>query len=186
MRRLLLPDGEVILRPSRVEDAEGLTELDRTLAEDGRGMVFGLDQVPTPEEWRVRIEMMGREREAKSVSLVAERRGTIAASATLRQFVPSFCSHAAFVALGVHPDAQRRGIGRAMLEMLIEHAKKSSLIRVELYVRDDNHRARALYRSVGFVDEGVRARFIRLPDGRFVDDRTMVLFLDGSQLGASR
>jgi ribosomal protein S18 acetylase RimI-like enzyme len=46
----------------------------------------------------------------------------------------------------------------------------------ELYTRQDNDRARALYESEGFVIESTRARFIRLPDGRYVDDLVYVRF----------
>ena len=47
------------------------------------------------------------------------------------------------------------------------------MLRVELGVRADNLRAVALYRSLGFVEEGVRRDFVRLGDGSFVDDITM-------------
>jgi putative acetyltransferase len=63
------------------------------------------------------------------------------------------------------------------MEYLIDHARAHGLIRIELYTRDDNMRGRALYESLGFVLEGVRRKFVRLEDGTFVDDLTMVRFL---------
>jgi putative acetyltransferase len=43
----------------------------------------------------------------------------------------------------------------------------------------ENTRAVALYESLGFAREGVRARFVRHPDGRYEDDLIMTLALPG-------
>ena len=42
------------------------------------------------------------------------------------------------------------------------------MLRVELVVHADNERAQALYRSMGFVEEG-RHRAYALKNGRYVD-----------------
>jgi ribosomal protein S18 acetylase RimI-like enzyme len=110
--------------------------------------------------------------------LVAESDGVIVGSGDLRQLSPARCAHVGVLAVGVHPEHQRRGIGRALVSALIEHARAAGLLRLELYVRADNPRAIALYRSLGFEHEGTRARFVRLPDGTFVDDWIMARFID--------
>jgi ribosomal protein S18 acetylase RimI-like enzyme len=56
-------------------------------------------------------------------------------------------------------------------------AKAGGIERLELYVRRDNDRARALYQSEGFTEESTRARFVRLPGGKYVDDLVYVRFL---------
>lgn len=168
------------IRPVRVADAERILMLDRALATDGRGMVLTPEQVRSVDEERRRIDNLHRKLAAGDVTLcmVADVPGmrAIAGTAQLDQLGPARCRHVGVLSLGVHPEAQRQGIGRALMLALIEHAAQSGLIRLELYVRSDNERARALYQTLGFVDESTRRRFVRLEDGRYVDDVIMSRF----------
>jgi ribosomal-protein-alanine N-acetyltransferase len=61
--------------------------------------------------------------------------------------------------IGVDPAYQGCGIGRRMLEELLNIAADSV---VHLEVRTDNAAAIALYRSVGFADVGLRKRYYRI------------------------
>ena len=61
--------------------------------------------------------------------------------------------------IGVDPDFQGSGVGRAMLDRLLAIARTDT---VYLEVRTDNVPAIALYESVGFVKMGVRKRYYRI------------------------
>lgn len=63
--------------------------------------------------------------------------------------------------IGVRPDRQGRGIGRALLRELIATAGGR---RILLEVRTDNEPALALYRSSGFETIGLRRRYYQ-PSG---------------------
>jgi ribosomal-protein-alanine N-acetyltransferase len=52
--------------------------------------------------------------------------------------------------VGVTKSAQGKGIGRAIMEALIDAATARGCQRVELQVRTDNSRAQKLYRHLGF------------------------------------
>jgi ribosomal protein S18 acetylase RimI-like enzyme len=82
--------------------------------------------------------------------------------------------HVGVLGIGIVPEYRERGIGRLLMERVIEEAWKRGITRVELTVRADNERAAALYRALGFVDEGVR-RNAFLVDGRYYDLRSMAL-----------
>lgn len=75
------------------------------------------------------------------------------------------CHHIAdegFVAnVAVHPNHRRRGIGRLLVTAAMQNA--AALSRLTLEVRVSNTAAIALYRALGFVDEGVRPRFYAHP-----------------------
>lgn len=65
--------------------------------------------------------------------------------------------------LAVHPDFRRQGLGRAVLNALLEDADRRGLHRLALEVRVSNGAAIALYRSHGFAVAGLRRRFYSLP-----------------------
>lgn len=109
--------------------------------------------------------------------LVAEEGDALVGSATVRRYEPPLTRHVAVLSLGVHPDAQRRGHGRALLRGVCDLARDElGVTRLELFMRADNARAKALYESEGFEVEGARRRFVRLPDGTLVDDLILVRF----------
>ena len=166
----------MLIRPSVEDDAQQMVDLERLLAENGRGMVLSPDQVNTAEEEKARIAV-GNSGGA-TLGIVAEIDGRIVGSAFLKQLGPERCRHVGVLSVGVHPDRQRTGIGRALMTHLIEHGRAHGLQRLELYVRGDNAPAQALYVSLGFVQEGTRARFIKLEDGTYVDDFIFCRFLE--------
>jgi ribosomal-protein-alanine N-acetyltransferase len=60
--------------------------------------------------------------------------------------------------IGVDPTYQGQGIGRHMMEELLEYASSGTIF---LEVRTDNEAAIALYASLGFVNVGLRRRYYR-------------------------
>lgn len=181
-RTVPLSDGRsATLRPASVRDAEGSIELDRALHRDGRGLVMSEDQIRSVGDERIRIDRMYAAWSAGDATLIAfaevPRIPGIAGAAVLQQLGPARCRHVGVLSVGVHPDAQRLGLGRALMQYLIDHARACGLERLELYTRIDNERARALYASLGFQLEGTRAKFVKLDDGTYVDDLILVLFL---------
>ncbi|MBU3685069.1 MAG: ribosomal-protein-alanine N-acetyltransferase [Mycobacterium sp.] len=61
--------------------------------------------------------------------------------------------------VGVDPAYQGRGIGRRMMAALLDLAGQDGVVFLE--VRTDNEPAIALYRSLGFVEVGLRRRYYR-------------------------
>jgi [ribosomal protein S18]-alanine N-acetyltransferase len=58
--------------------------------------------------------------------------------------------------IAVHNGFRRQGIGRALLQRVIEQARRRDSLRVTLEVRVSNLAAQKLYESVGFVSQGLR------------------------------
>jgi L-phenylalanine/L-methionine N-acetyltransferase len=87
-------------------------------------------------------------------------------------------THCASIALAVHDDFYRRGVGSALLTALLDCADRSfGLRRVELAVFAENAAAIALYRRFGFVEEG-RSRGYAMRDGVLADVLHMARFAD--------
>lgn len=68
--------------------------------------------------------------------------------------------------LCVHPDCQRRGIGRLMLNHLTQASRESGADTILLEVRQSNIIAMQLYLSAGFHELGVRSGYYPDHDGR--------------------
>jgi ribosomal-protein-alanine acetyltransferase/tRNA threonylcarbamoyl adenosine modification protein YeaZ len=63
--------------------------------------------------------------------------------------------------LAVVPEARRRGVARALLEDLLEHAGAAGAASLTLEVRVSNFAAQALYRAFGFRLAGLRRGYYR-------------------------
>jgi len=168
-----------VIRPADFSDVSLLHELSIAVARDGRGVVFTVgDLIAGGPRAAARIaESIDPATRDDNLVLVATVDDAIVGEAGVQRLKPSFTRHVGVFSIEVHPEHQRRGIGRTLMRACVEWAKDRGVERLELYTRRDNDRARALYESEGFVIESARARFIRLPDGRYVDDLVYVRFL---------
>jgi len=67
--------------------------------------------------------------------------------------------------IGVAATQQRKGLGRVLLNGMLELAREKNMRRVLLEVRPSNTAAVALYRSAGFAEIGLRRGYYRDADG---------------------
>lgn len=65
--------------------------------------------------------------------------------------------------VAVREDARNRGIGKALLKKMIEFGIEDGRSRFILEVRTGNMPAIALYRGLGFVEDGIRPDFYENP-----------------------
>lgn len=68
--------------------------------------------------------------------------------------------------LCVHPHHQSQGVGRGMLQRLIDLARWHRADRIFLEVRPSNAPAKRLYRGMGFQEVGRRRNYYPARDGR--------------------
>jgi ribosomal protein S18 acetylase RimI-like enzyme len=84
---------------------------------------------------------------------------------------------AALWGLYVDPDARRQGVGRALVQEMIQRARAlPGLEQILLTVMSHNQNAILLYRALGFQRYGQAPRAMRL-DGRAFDEDLMLLAL---------
>ncbi|MDO4742807.1 MAG: ribosomal protein S18-alanine N-acetyltransferase [bacterium] len=65
--------------------------------------------------------------------------------------------------VAVLPEYRKNGVGKNLINRLVEYAKKQQLISVSLEVRESNSIARHLYSTFGFLDVGRRKNFYSKP-----------------------
>jgi RimJ/RimL family protein N-acetyltransferase len=84
--------------------------------------------------------------------------------------------HRATLGMGIERRARKKGFGRALLRTAIAWARARELVWLDLGVFAHNEVARALYKSVGFVETGIVKDQFRV-DGVMIDDVSMTLSL---------
>jgi len=148
------------MRPMRWTDIEGLVALERELFPD--------DAWAAPTWW---AELAARPR--RDYVVEEGPGGTIDGYAG----VDLGGEVADVMTIAVAPGAQRRGLGRRLLDELVARAEGDHAAYVMLEVRDDNVAARSLYQTRGFELLSIRRRYYQPGD---VDAHVLRLTLGGA------
>jgi putative acetyltransferase len=162
-----LPEG-LTLRAVELGDIPGITKLANLPLYRAGTMRLPFQSEGETANW------YAAGRDTASPTLVGEIGGEIVGVGGLQR-QNGRRAHVAILGLGVHDAYQRRGVGAALLEALLDTAFNWLQIRrVELTVFSDNAAAIALYERYGFEREGV-LRGCAFRDGVYVDVNAMAL-----------
>lgn len=85
-------------------------------------------------------------------------------------------SHRGSLGMGILPDFRGQGIGTKLLEKVLAHAKDFGLEKVELHVYTTNNSGIALYKKMGFEQEGLIKKYRKI-EGQYFDSLAMGKFL---------
>jgi len=139
------------IRLAEPGDVQAIGEMSRDFIESGLG-------------WRYDPSYMLRAlRRRESVVLAACGRQTYVARE--RPSISGFAimdfgdERAHLVLLAVQPTQRRRGIGRRLVEWLLESAVTAGMASVHLELRADNEAARRFYRALGFSETVLVPRY---------------------------
>ena len=120
-----------------------------------------------PEENTMTADQEARYLQAKAesageIELLAEVDGRLAGMAGIEGIGPrEKVRHRADVGISIDREFGGLGIGRALTEACVACARQAGYAQLELSVVAANHRAIALYQSVGFVEYGRNPRGFR-------------------------
>ncbi|MGB0588075.1 MAG: GNAT family N-acetyltransferase [Myxococcota bacterium] len=150
-----------IIRAADRRDASAYLVHTKALVGETVYMLKGVqDTLPDLAEQRLIFDYFSRT--LTCLCLVASRpslglgREPILASLTLTGARTQRTQHTVQLGMGVLREAWGLGIGSALLDAALTWARANPILsRVRLQVYQDNHAARKLYESRGFVDEGV-------------------------------
>lgn len=135
----------VALRAGDVRDVDDLLRVERAANLVALAHVFPPEQYPYPDD-DVRERWLRVLHDPLAQVAVAERNGEVVGFVAWRRDVVEH--------LGVHPDAQRRGVGTRLLT----HAVSAIGSSPRLWVLVDNSNARAMYSSLGWAATGHERR----------------------------
>ena len=173
-RLVRLKNGRAVtVRCASAEDAKGLALLSRQIAGELAYTVTEPDEAPSAEEMAERIQ--DRHAHPARLLLVAANTdghiwGELDCGAGSRRRL----AHRARFGISVARDHRDQGIGRALIQAMLDWAGTHPVIeKVVLGVFAENEAAIELYRRMGFVVEGRRVREFKLGPGRYADDLIM-------------
>ncbi|RUR09732.1 GNAT family N-acetyltransferase [Legionella sp. km772] len=86
-------------------------------------------------------------------------------------------AHIGVLGIGILAPYRNQGIGKKLLKTAIGQARLKGLTRIELTVREKNHRAIALYEQFGFVKEGIHKNAVRI-NGNYEHHLFMALLFE--------
>ncbi|MBI2392048.1 MAG: GNAT family N-acetyltransferase [Deltaproteobacteria bacterium] len=171
-------DGRTaVIRNATEDDAQALLDDLRDFVEDGEGQVLVPGELaPTLDEERAWIR--GQNDDSNKLLLVVEIGGAIVGNLTFATSPRRRIAHTGTFGVGLAREARGIGIGTALVTRLLAWAADHPTIeKVNLRVLATNARAIAMYRKLGFVEEGRLVREIRYEDGTYCDDVSMARFV---------
>ena len=178
--------NDIIVRAAKPSDAALLNSYLRGIYREGIGMIT------RPEEFRAsnfrqRFWLARKGINPDETCLLAVCGDAIVGMLECWTDKRQRVRHSTIIAMSVHADWRKRGIGKKLLLHFADWVQKHArLERIELHVHADNVAALALYRSIGFVHEGTRRAVVRYEDGTVTDDHIMALWPKGDKMTTPR
>lgn len=174
-----------VVRHATPDDAANLLTYIRSVAQETGFFVIQPDEFPSSEE-QERQWVQEHLDDPRKLALVAEAGDEIIGSLSVENGPFQRTSHTGTFGVSVRQDWRGKGVGTAMIEFLLEWAETNPLVeKVELSVFSSNANAIRLYRRLGFLEEGRRAKAIRLAPGEYVDEVLMARFVKPGLAGAT-
>lgn len=176
MPTIKLSSGEeIVIRRWELQDIPGLYRLMHAVFQEGKGMltkVLPLTMEDLFREWHMQLP----ENQTTFVALAGEQKDQVVGWLRCeRRSLPSL-RHSATLWMGVAEAFRGKGIGAELIRESFNWAKEQGIERLELGVRGSNRSALALYKKMGFQEEGRKIRAIKTENG-YEDDIWMCAYL---------
>jgi len=148
----------ITIRLAEPRDAQAVAMMSRDFIEAGLGWKYDAP----------RVLRAIRDRDTLAVVACEGGKSAAAARGALTGFAIMECGdeRAHLVLLAVRPSHRRLGIGKRMLEWLLESARVAGMASIHLELRANNDAARRFYRAMGFYETVLVPGYYRGGEGR--------------------
>lgn len=165
--------GRLVIERGQESDGETLLAIYEGVLGEGRWFVSAPEEfLHTPETYGRHIAWMNGQ--DNSVYLVGRVQRAVVGAVYISGGTLRRLRHTGRLEIFLDPRFRGGGVGRAMMMAAVAWAEENPrLKKLSLNVYDDNARAIALYRSLGFMDEGHRKGEYREQDGTLRGDLLM-------------
>ncbi len=165
------------IRTAQPEDAAALLAYILPIAEETEFFIIEPDEFPASEEqeqkWiREHLDSPGK------ILLLAETSGGIIGNLNFENGPYRRIAHRGTLGITVVKPWRRHGVGTALLQTLLQWAAVNALVeKVCLEVFTTNETAIGLYKKLGFREEGLRLKDVKVGPGKYVDALLMSKFV---------
>ena len=172
---------EIVLRSAHEDEAEMLVSYLKTVTGQTRFLM------KEPDEIHLTVDMekefiRGYNESDDSLFMLSFVDGKHAGTCSFKSLAGSRrAKHRAGVGIALYLEYTNFGLGRLMLERILQTVKEQGFEQAELSVHSENARARHLYESVGFKECGRIPNASKYDDGTYSDDILMVLTFKGAE-----
>lgn len=162
---------EFIIRPINTGDGKGINVLRRMPGVFENTLGIPSERIKRNEEFIASMDGNNHQFVAVIKNDLGEE--TIIGVAGFSIFANPRLRHSASLGIMVHKDYQGMGVGKALMQALIDIADNwLMLVRMELTVFEDNQKAITLYEKFGFEKEGIK-KLAGIRNGQYVNEIMM-------------
>ncbi|WP_379134717.1 GNAT family N-acetyltransferase [Paenibacillus sp. sgz500958] len=167
----------ITIRAATGEDADQVLAYNTSIIKNEPYLLTTAEEFNlTAEDERSWIEKV--QREPDNLVLIAEHQGEVVGFLDLQCGHRRRIAHTGTISISIGREYRGSGAAKVLLLELIRWAKANRRIeKIILYVFSSNEPAIGLYRSVGFVQESLQQKQIKLENGEYLDLIGMGLFL---------
>lgn len=170
----IIKNQKCIIRTVEIEDAEALIEISASVISEGDYFIVVSEELEKMSIEQEKEQIQKIINNDKETLIVAEINDVVVGSIVFRSNNKKRLSHTGSISMSLSRDYRGAGIGKILLQTLLDWAKKHPLIeKVSLGVFATNHRAISLYKSVGFIEEGRLIKEYKIDEDKYVDDILM-------------
>ncbi|MCR4702096.1 MAG: GNAT family N-acetyltransferase [Saccharofermentans sp.] len=166
--------NDIELRSAEVQDAEALITYLKVTNAESPYLICEPEEITLSLEQEKEI-IIRKEDSERELLLLAFENGKHIGNVSLMSVGTSVrYKHRCNIAIALYKEYCGRGIGRLMLETILDVARKTGYSQAELEVVTENTGAIHLYESLGFVKYGQLPNSMRYKDGSTADSFLMV------------
>ncbi|CAB4700516.1 MAG: GNAT family N-acetyltransferase [Actinobacteria bacterium] len=157
----------VTVRTAEPRDADALVALASAIAGEPEGWLLSDARWRSVAAERRYVRALRRHPDAGL--FLATVGDTIVGRLSITRDAHPSSAHVADIGLMVAASHRRQGVATLLMGVAEEWAGFASVTKLELHVFPHNSPAIALYEKLGYLEEGVRRRHYRRPDGTYAD-----------------
>lgn len=152
---IFLKNGQTaIIREAQKEDAGKMIEYLNLIAGESDYLTFGQGELSINEEIEESI-IEEHKKADNQIMLIAKINDQIIANLNFTGGKRQRIRHTGEFGVSVLKEYWGNGIAKALIDCLIEWAKAEGIVtKINLRVREDNEKAKELYKKIGFIEEG--------------------------------
>ena len=170
-----LEQANLFIQSAQDSDSEELVTLIRTVNAESDFLARGADEFHMTADDERRF-IQDKLNNPKELFLIARMNGRLVGTLGFSSSSMVRYSHKGSFGISILKDYWSMGIGKKLIETMIEWTDANGIVKITLEVDSLNHRAIHLYKSFGFQEEGFFRMDRRMENKEFRDSIAMARF----------